>query len=185
MAATQANLGIRLARPEDGAACAAIYAPFVRDTWVSMETKVPDAAEMSRRISKTLPSYPWLIAEGEGDVAGYAYASRHREREGYRWSVDVTIYLAERWRGRGVGRMLYPALFDALRRQGFRSAWAGIALPNPASEGLHAAMGFERVGVYRDAAWKLGGWRDVAWWGLKLQPDEGLPAEPKPVDSGL
>jgi L-amino acid N-acyltransferase YncA len=159
---------IRLARPEDGPACAEIYAPFVTDGWVSMELAPPEGAEMSDRISRTLASYPWLVAEDLGLILGYAYASRLRERAGYRWAVEVTVYLAPEARGQGLGRSLYAVLFDLLRRQGFLRAYAGIALPNEASIRLHESMGFHPFAVYRRVAFKLGGWRDVGYWELSL-----------------
>jgi L-amino acid N-acyltransferase YncA len=172
-------VAVRVARVQDAEAVAAIYAPIVRDTFISFETEAPDAAEMARRIGATLATHPWLVAQdASGEVLGYAYASKHQERGAYRWSVNVTAYLAESARGQGLGRRLYSVLLPLLRRQGFRSAFAGIALPNGASVGLHEAMGFEALGVYRDVGFKLGAWRDVGWWRLALSQDDGPPAEP-------
>lgn len=169
---------IRVARADDAAAIAAIYAPIVRDTFISFETEPPDPAEMARRIAATLPRFPWLVAEQAGGVAGYAYAGPHRARAAYRWSVDVTVYVAADARRRGVARALYGSLFAILRRQGFRSAFAGIALPNPASQALHEAMGFAPVGIYRDVGYRQGAWRDVGWWRLGLSQEDGEPCEP-------
>jgi phosphinothricin acetyltransferase len=163
---------VRHADPaHDGAACAAIYAPYVDDSAVSFEDVAPGAGEMSARIAATSARFPWLVLEHDGRVVGYAYASRHRERAAYRWAADVGVYVDASWQGRGAGRALYEALLELLRRQGFRSACAGIALPNDASVGLHRALGFEHVGTYRDIGWKAGAWRDVAWWQLQLAPD--------------
>ncbi|MEN3975489.1 arsinothricin resistance N-acetyltransferase ArsN1 family B [Emcibacter sp. SYSU 3D8] len=169
---------IRVARSTDGAACAAIYRPIVEETWIAFETEAPSPVEMSRRIAATLPRFPWLVAVDGDFVLGYAYAGAHRDRAAYRWSVDVTAYLAEGARRKGLGRRLYTVLFDLLRRQGFRSAFAGIALPNAASTGLHEAMGFEAIGVYADVGYKKGDWRDVGWWRLGLNTRQGKPAEP-------
>ena len=157
---------LRTASPEDGAAIAAIYAPVVAHTAISFETDPPDAAEMRARIEKTaLAGLPWLVAEDDsGAVCGYAYASRHRERAAYQWSVDVTVYVAAGRHRRGVGRALYGQLLPLLAQLGYCQAFAGIALPNAASIGLHEAMGFTPVGVYREVGWKMDGWRDVAWW---------------------
>ena len=117
----------------------------------------------------------------DGAVAGYAYGTEHRTRRAYRWTVEVTIYLADGYRGRGIGRALYSALLELLARQGLRTAVAGITLPNPASVALHEACGFETVGVYRRVGYKQGEWRDVGWWQLDLAPGaEGSPAEPGP-----
>ncbi len=173
---------VRHAEPErDGAACAAIYAPFVDGSGVSFEDVAPTAPEMSARIATTSARFPWLVADADdGEIAGYAYASQHRDRAGYRWAVDVAVYVDPACHGRGAGRVLYEALLDLVRRQGFRCACAGIALPNEASIGLHRALGFEEVGTYRDIGWKAGAWRDVAWWQLQLAPadDDGAPPEP-------
>ena len=172
------DVAIRIARADDAPAMAAIYAPIVRQTHISFETEPPDGAEMARRLQATLATHPWLAAQSGGAVIGYAYARAHRARAAYRWSVDVTIYLGEAARRRGVGRALYLALFELLRRQGFRSAFAGVALPNDASVGLHEALGFEPVGVYRDVGFKLGAWRDVGWWRLGLSDSAQAPSEP-------
>jgi phosphinothricin acetyltransferase len=163
----------------DAAACAAIYAPYVTDTVISLEERPPSTDEMAGRIAEVSEQYPWLVFEDGGEVTGYAYASRHRPRVGYRWAVDVTVYVAPSSHRRGVGRGLYEALFELLRRQGYHVAGAGIGLPNDASVGFHEALGFEPVGVYRDIAWKAGSWQDVGWWQLRLLPaGDRKPAEP-------
>jgi phosphinothricin acetyltransferase len=169
---------IRTATPEDSAAAAAIYGPVVQHTAISFETEPPDAAEMRARIEKTLVSLPWLVAEDEaGAVCGYAYASKHRERAAYQWSVDTTVYVREDMRGRGVGRALYGALLPLLAELGYCQAFAGVALPNAGSVGLHEALGFEAIGVYRNVGYKHGAWRDVGWWQKRLRPLDAAPAE--------
>lgn len=155
---------IRAATADDAAACAAIYAPFVRETWVSFETEVPDSAEMARRIADYGESHGWLVAECDGVILGYAYGSAHRTRSAYATSCDVTVYVGPQAARQGVGRRLYAALLPMLAQRGYHAAYAGIALPNDGSITLHRAMGFEPVGVYREVGWKLGGWRDVSWW---------------------
>ena len=174
---------IRLAHPDDADAILAIYAPHVRDTAVSFEVDVPTTAEMQGRIDDVLAAYPWLIVELDGVVAGYAYATRQRERLAYRWSVDVAVYVdADRHRS-GIGRALYTSLLALLRLQGYRAAYAGITLPNPASVGLHEAMGFRRIGVYERVGFKLCAWHDVGWWGLQLLGATAAPpSEPLPLD---
>lgn len=169
---------IRAARPGDAEAVAAIYGPVVRHTTISFETEPPDAAEMRSRIEKTLTSLPWLVAEDDkGVVSGYAYASKHRERAAYQWSVDVTVYVREDRRGQGVGRALYGRLLPLLADLGYCQAFAGIALPNRESIGLHEAMGFQPIGVYRNVGYKQGAWRDVGWWQATLRPP-GAPFGP-------
>lgn len=169
---------IRLARHEDGAAVAAIYRPVVAETAISFETTLPDREEMARRIEETLRSYPWLVCDVDGQAAGYAYATRHRVRGAYQWSVDTSVYIAEDYRRRNIGRGLYTSLFAILAAQGYFNAFAGIALPNPASVALHEAMGFEPIGVYRRVGYKLDRWHDVGWWQLILKQHESSPAAP-------
>jgi L-amino acid N-acyltransferase YncA/putative methionine-R-sulfoxide reductase with GAF domain len=177
------EITIRTASPNDAAAFVDLYAPYVENTIVSFEEDVPSVAEMRKRIEATIPWTPWLTALCGGEVIGYAYASKHRERAAYRWSVDTSVYVAERFHGRGVGRRLYEELFRILERQGFRRACAGIALPNDASVGLHRALGFEPVGVYRRIAWKHGAWRDVMWLDREIGHGEAEPPEPTPFSS--
>jgi phosphinothricin acetyltransferase len=135
----------------------------VRDTWISFELEAPDAAEMVRRIAAYSASHAWLVAEVDGAVAGYAYASPHRERAAYASSCDVAVYVDPAHARQGVGRALYTELLRLLTEK-YHAAFAGIALPNEASIRLHEAMGFTPVGVYREVGWKMGGWRDVGWW---------------------
>lgn len=173
---------IRLATSADAAAIAAIYGPIVEGTTISFETAAPTEAEIARRIAGTLAYAPWLVCAQRGDVLGYAYASRHRERAAYQWAVDVSVYVDERHRRKGVAQALYTSLFEILRRQGFYSAHAGIALPNPASVGVHEALGFRPVGIYRSVGYKMGAWHDVGWWQLPLREPDGAPRPPLGLD---
>jgi L-amino acid N-acyltransferase YncA len=173
---------IRLARLTDNGDAAAvqrIYAPFVLHTAVSFELAPPGVEEMRARIAKTLPRYPWLVLEEGGEVIGYVYASAHRARPAYAWSVDTTVYVDAAHRRRGVGRALYASLFEVLRLQGFHNAFAGVALPNAGSVGLHEALGFQPVGVYRAVGYKLGRWHDVGWWQRPLRAQDAAPEPPK------
>jgi phosphinothricin acetyltransferase len=170
---------IRVAMPADADQILAIYAPIVRDTTISFEDEPPTAEEMAGRIAGTLATHPYLVCEEDGRVRGYIYASVFRARAAYRWSVETTVYIDGRTRRSGVGRALYEALLPILRRQGFHSAFAGIALPNAGSAGLHETLGFRSVGVYQDVGFKHGQWCDVGWWRLGLS--DGPPAaEPIP-----
>jgi phosphinothricin acetyltransferase len=164
----------------DGAACAAIYAPFVRGSTVSFEDEPPDGEEMARRIELTSETHPWLVGELDGRVGGFAYASAHRPRAAYRWAVEVAVYVDADHHRRGLGRELYGALLELLRRQGLYVALAVIALPNPASVGLHEALGFTRIGIYPSIGYKAETWLDVGWWQLRLAEPDGIPAEPLP-----
>jgi phosphinothricin acetyltransferase len=170
---------IRLATKADAEAIARIYDPIVAGTAISFEDDPPGPLEMERRIQQTLAFVPWLVdATEDGAVRGYAYASRHRDRAAYRWSVDVAVYVHPDHRRKGLGLALYTALFKLLPRQGFHAAHAGITLPNAASVALHEALGFRPVGVYRAVGYKLGAWRDVGWWQLELRERT---AEPGPL----
>ncbi len=164
--------------PRDAAACAAIYGPFVRDTVISFEEQVPDERELRRRIELTSRTHPWLVAEDGGETIAFAYGGPHRERAAYRWATDVTVYVSPDHHRRGVGRSLYEELLSQLTAQGFHVACAGITLPNAASVGLHRALGFSEVGVYRRIGFKFGAWHDVAWLQRDLRAPDGPPAEP-------
>ncbi|HXS50911.1 MAG TPA: arsinothricin resistance N-acetyltransferase ArsN1 family B [Usitatibacter sp.] len=168
---------IRLVRREDAREIQAIYAPYVRDTVVSFEMEPPSVDEMARRIESILPWFPWLVWVEEGRVAGYAYASRHKERLAYQWSADVSAYVQRDFHRRGIGGALYRELLGLVRRQGFFNAYGGITLPNAASVALHESAGFEPLCVYRGVGFKMGRWRDVGWWHLRLAE---LPANPAP-----
>ena len=155
---------IRAATADDAARCAEIYAPFVTDGWVSFELEAPDAAGMAARITSSGTSHGWLIAEVDGQVAGYGYGSAHRTRQAYQTSCDVAVYVDPAFARRGIGKALYAELIPLLGSRGCHAAFAGIALPNDASIALHKTMGFEPVGIYKEVGWKMGGWRDVSWW---------------------
>jgi phosphinothricin acetyltransferase len=172
---------IRLATAADGPALAAIYAPSVTHRVVSFELEAPDGAEMARRVERITARTPWVVCENHGAVVGYAYASPHRERPAYQWSVEVSAYVGAEARRAGVARALYASLFAILSRQGFRNAYAGITLPNDASVALHTAVGFTPVGVYRKVGYKLGAWHDVLWLERALGAHAPAPAPPTPL----
>ena len=169
---------IRLATAADAAAIAGIYAPYVTDTFVSFEEQAPDAAEMAQRIvGDGRGLHPWLAAEIDGRVAGYASSSPFRARPAYRWTVETGVYLAPEAQGRGLGRALMERLLDLLTKQGFTAVVAGITLPNPASVALHENLGFMPCATYRDTGFKLGEWRTVQVFSRDLAPRLNPPAE--------
>jgi L-amino acid N-acyltransferase YncA len=172
---------IRLVTHKDAAGIAEIYGPFVESTPISFEIEPPDELEIQKRIEGILPAHPWLVCEQGGRVVGYAYASRHRARAAYDWSVDMSVYVHPDFQRRGIGRGLYVSLVRILRAQGFFNAYAGVTLPNPGSVGLHESIGFQAVGVYRNVGYKQGAWYDVGWWELALQPLVGSPRPPLSV----
>jgi len=173
---------VRLAEPEtDAAAVADIYRPAVETSLASFEERAPTTAEMAERMRTTLVRTPWLVAEQDGAVVGYAYAGPHHQRPGYRWSVNISVYVAPGFAGQGIGRRLYDELLALLRRQGFVNVYAGITLPNPASVALHEAIGMRRIAVYEGVGFKHGAWHDVAWYHLRLAVPDGRPPEPIPL----
>jgi L-amino acid N-acyltransferase YncA len=174
---------MRLASKDDAAAIVAIYGPFCESTAVSFEYAAPSTEEIASRIEALTARLPWLVLDDDGTIAGYAYASRHRDRAAYGWSVDVAVYVNPVHHRHGVGRALYTTLFQLLRGQGYFKAYAGVTLPNKASTGLHEALGFRRVGVYQGVGYKHGAWHDVAWYQMALQPERPNPDPPVPVST--
>ena len=155
---------IRRARPEDAEGIHAIYAPIVERTAISFETVPPTPADMELRIASALDTHDWRVVEIDGEIAGYAYGSQHRAREAYRRSAEVSAYVHERHRGRGLAAKLYHELFESLRERDFHSLLAGIALPNAPSIALHRSLGFMPIGTFEEIGFKLGAWHDVSWW---------------------
>lgn len=176
---------IRLATADDGPALAAIYAPAVTEVATSFELEPPDGAEMSRRIREKLTKYPWLVCERGGEILGYAYAGTFRERAAYQWSTEVSAYVRADVHRSGVGRALYRSLFAILVLQGFRNALAGVTLPNPGSVGLHTAVGFTPIGVFKGVGHKFGRWHDVAFFECELAARAGHPPAPRPLPALL
>jgi phosphinothricin acetyltransferase len=179
MASPSTDSTVRSASRADAAACAAIYRPYVTETAISFETEPPGPSEMADRIAAALDTHAWIVLEDDGRICGYAYGGPFKSRPAYRWACEVSVYV-ERGRQRtGAGRRLYTALFERLSRRGYRTAVAGMTLPNEASAGLHGAMGFEDVGVYRQIGYKHGAWHDVAWSQRLLSTTGGPPSEPR------
>lgn len=160
---------IRPAREADAPAMLAIYRPYVETTAISFEHEPPSEDEYAARVRKYIAGWACLVAEAEERVLGYAYGSLHRERAAYQWSVETTIYLAPQVQRRGLGRRLYGELMPRLAAAGYCNAYAGVALPNEASVGLHRAAGFAPIGTFPRVGHKFGRWHDVAWFHLALR----------------
>jgi phosphinothricin acetyltransferase len=175
------RLRFRFAEDHDAAAVQAIYAPYCESSAVSFETKAPSVEEIGQRIRKISDQFPWIVGERDRCVIGYAYGNRHSERAAYQWSVDATVYVSPSAQRIGLGCALYTSLFRILTLQGYYKVYAGITLPNAASVGLHEAIGFKPVGIYRGVGYKLGSWHDVGWWQLSLQPESDEPAPPRSI----
>ena len=174
---------IRIGAPADCPQIAAIYAPIVEQTHISFELVPPGPDEMARRLASALQKHVWLVADTNGRIDGYAYASRYREKPAYAWSTETTIYVRDGARGTGVGKRLYRSLLNVLRAQNYRRAFAGIALPNEGSIALHESVGFTRVGVNPEAGYKFDRWHDLGWWSIQLNDAPTRPASPRPLSA--
>lgn len=172
---------IRLAIKQDAVQILDIYRPYVENTSISFETDVPSHDEMETRIDRVLHENPWLVYEEKNTILGYAYASKHRERAAYRWSIDISIYVRKECRGKRIGKALYTSLLSLLKLQGYCNAYAGICLPNESSVGIHEYFGFKKIAQYNKAGYKFGQWHDVGWWELFLKHHSPEPTEPIPL----
>lgn len=174
---------IRIAVEDDAPVLAAIYAPYVLNSVISFESVPPDAEEFGARMADCLIDYPWLVAEDDGRIVGYAYAGAHSGRSAYNWSANISVYLAPDHHRRGIGRGLYDILVNLLRHQGYHSLFAGITLPNSASVALHTALGMKEVGVYKEVGFKFGQWHDVMWMGMTISPAVEPTEKPTPFSA--
>lgn len=175
------TLTIRPAGPDDAEGIAAIYRPYVAGTAITFELDPPDAAEMRARIERITATHPWLVAERDGVLLGYAYGGPYRARAAYRWVAETGIYLATDARGGGIGTPLYRALLDELSRRGFVAAMSVMTDGNPQSNALHEKLGFRVVGTQTGIGFKLGAWHDVVFWQKDLATRMAEPADPQPL----
>ena len=169
---------IRLATINDAQQILHIYSPSILAASISFETEVPSAEEMQERIETILQKYPWIVCKIDGRIAGYVYASKHREREAYQWSCECTVYIHNDFKGKGIGKELYLLLFQILKQQGFRNVYAGITLPNEASVNLHEKCGFKHFATYENIGYKFGHWHSVGWWKLQINAYDLQPPPP-------
>jgi L-amino acid N-acyltransferase YncA len=154
---------IRAIAIADAKAVLNIYKPYIETTAITFETSMPSIQDFTERIKSNTEKYPWLVAEDQGRIIGYAYASKHRDREAYQWCVESSVYVMEEYHSKGIAKELYATLFEILQQRGYVNVYAGITLPNPKSHSFHAKMGFEPIGIYKNIGYKLGKWHDVAW----------------------
>jgi phosphinothricin acetyltransferase len=169
---------LRLATPADSKAILDIYAPYIENTSFTFETEVPTVKEFSERIATYLSNWPWLVCEVDGKIAGYAYATKYRERTAYQWCVESSIYIHDDFQKAGIGKSLYSALFEMLKRQGFTTVYAVINLPNEKSVAFHEKLGFHYFATYQKVGYKLGKWKNVGWWQLSINEYGNEPAAP-------
>jgi len=169
---------LRFVKPEDAESILGIYSHYVSGTSITFEIEVPSIADMTDRIKSVSTLFPWYVYEDDNEITGYAYASRHRERAAYRWSVDFAVYVRPDSHRNGIGRTLFSKLVESVTRLGYYNAFGIITLPNVPSIALHESFGFTLAGITRNCGYKLGNWHDVGIWQLKLREAEGEPAEP-------
>lgn len=169
---------IRIATKDDAAGMLEIYIPFILNSGITQETEVPSVEDFKKRIDSNLKERPWLVCEIDGQVAGYAYAGKHRDRKGYQWCTEPSVYISEKYFGLGVANALYTALFDILKLQRYVNAYAVITLPNERSIAFHKKFGFEYLTTYRKIGYKLGQWHDVGWMQYEINPHSDDPNDP-------
>ena len=154
-----------------------IYSYYVQHTAISFEYTTPTQEEFCRRMRHIMSRYPYLVAEAEGKIVGYAYASPFHSRAAYQWAAECSIYVEQSCRQSGVGRRLYTALEELLRRQNVTNVYACIAYPNPGSVAFHDRMGYRTIAHFTRCGYKLGRWWDMIWM-EKFLSDQ--PAKPVP-----
>jgi phosphinothricin acetyltransferase len=169
---------LRLATPAHAKGILNIYAPYIQNTSFTFETEVPSIEQFEERIRTYLLNWPWLVCEIDGVIAGYAYATRHRERTAYQWCVETSVYVHDGYQKKGIAKTLYTSLFEILKKQGFRNVYAVINLPNDKSVGFHESFGFEYFATYEKVGYKLGKWKNVGWWKLSINEYGDEPAAP-------
>lgn len=169
---------IRVATKDDAAGILNIYTPFILNSGITQETEVPAVEDFQKRIITTLQERPWIVCEINNEIAGYAYAGKHRDRRGYQWCVESSLYISEKFFGTGVASALYSSLIDILKLQGFVNAYAVITLPNERSVAFHEKFGFYYFTTYKKIGYKLGQWHDVGWWQYDVNPHDHDPKDP-------
>ena len=163
-------MNIRTARPEDAEALVAIYAPYVLKTAITFEYNVPSIEEFRTRIECISAKYPYLVAEANGIILGYAYAGQFRGRDAYRWAVETSIYVDEHHKRQGIGKKLHEALETALKKQGILNMNACITFKKGADEHItldsikfHAKLGYRKVAHFHKCGYRFGRWFDIVW----------------------
>jgi L-amino acid N-acyltransferase YncA len=169
---------IRVATKADATGMLDIYGPFILNSGITQETDVPSVEDFQKRVISNLEERPWLVCEINNEIAGYAYAGKHRDRKGYQWCVEPSVYISKKYFGFGVANALYTALFDILKLQGYVNAYAVITLPNDSSIAFHKKFGFDYLITYKKIGYKLGQWHDVGWMQYEVSPHNDHPDDP-------
>ncbi len=169
---------IRVATNDDAAGMLEIYAPFILNSGITQEVEIPAVEDFQQRIISNLEERPWLVCEINNEIAGYAYAGKHRDRKGYQWCTEASVYISEKYYGFGIANALYTALFDILKTQGYVNAYAVITLPNDRSIAFHKKFGFSYLTTYEKIGYKLGQWHDVGWMQYEINSHKKDPVDP-------
>ncbi|SET19553.1 GNAT family N-acetyltransferase [[Clostridium] polysaccharolyticum] len=169
------KLSIRMAETEDAERLLEIYGPYVTDTVITFEYTVPSKEEFQGRIQNISEKYPYLVAELDGKIVGYAYATPYKSRAAYQWSVETSIYIDKEYHRIGAGTALYTELFKLLEKQKIRNLYACVTLPNEKSQKLHEKFGFELIGRFHRSGYKLNDWHDIGWFEKKLEFESDVP----------
>jgi L-amino acid N-acyltransferase YncA len=169
---------VRIATKEDAPGMLNIYTPFILNSGITQETEAPTVEDFQKRILANLEERPWLVCEIDKEIAGYAYAGKHRDRKGYQWCTEPSVYLSEKYFGLGISNALYRALFDILKLQGYVNAYAVITLPNDRSIAFHKKFGFDYLTTYKKIGYKLGQWHDVGWMFYEINSHANEPLDP-------
>jgi len=165
-------MNIRKAQPSDTQAILDIYTPFIKDSPATFETEIPSLPDFQARIDQIQLNMPWIIAEVDGKIIGYAYSNDHRKRDCYRWTKELSVYLLPEAKGQGIAVKLYDELINQLQDLGINTVLAGITLSQEQSIKFHDKYGFKKIGVYRSVGFKNGQWHDVGWWELNIGNDK-------------
>ncbi len=164
------SLQIQVASNYEASAMHEIYKSFVDKTFASFEYDAPTLTQFQDRVRAVNEKHLWLVGKLDSQVKGYAYAGPHRSREGYKYSVETSVYVNEADHGQGFASQLYEELFRRLEPMDYYHAYAGITLPNDGSVALHKKFGFAHIGTFPKVGYKFGKWLDVTWWHRELKP---------------
>lgn len=175
---------IRLVTKEDIPAILAIYSEYIK-TPITFEYELPSKASFEKEFVENHHQYPYLVWEEEGRICGYAYAHKFKAREAYKWGAELSIYLSKNKQALGIGRKLYETLIEILGKQGYKTVYGCITLPNEQSEALHQKLGFKEVGIFHQSGFKNNLWHDVIWYEKVIGDMKGIPKEPIEVEKVL
>lgn len=176
------NLKIRLANENDYTSILKIYEPYITDTAITFEYKVPSINDFRKRLTNIQKTFPLIVCEIDNIVAGYAYISRFREREAYDWSTESSIYINPFYQGKSIGKALYFALIESAKLLGYCNIYGVVTMPNFKSEKLHDSFGFTTIGVTHNVGFKFGSWLDVKWYELNINEYSKHPEKPKLIN---